>query len=247
MRGKILAFFVVAMTLCFASPGGLLAMDNSIYAELLAKYVSGSSVDYVGLKTEEGKLDAYLDILAGADPDNLPEKEGLAYYINAYNAWTIKLILKNWPVDSIKDIGPFWSTPWKIDFVRIGETTVSLDFIENKVLRTRFKDPRVHFAINCASKSCPPLRAEPYEGARIDVQLDDAAGRFINNGASNYLKDKTLYLCKIFDWFSGDFGGEEGVLAFIRKYAQGDLALKLATAGKPEIVFLDYDWSLNGK
>jgi len=247
MIGKTLTFFIVAMAFYFASPGYSPAADNPIYSELLSKYVSGPSVDYTGLKAEEGKLNAFCDILAGTDPGELPEKERLAYYINAYNAWTLKLILSNWPVNSIKDIGPFWSAPWKIEFVRIGDKTVSLDYIENAVLRPQFKDPRIHFAINCASTSCPPLRGEPYEGGRIDAQLDDAAGRFINDGKSNYLKDKKLYLSKIFDWFSEDFGGEGGVLAFIRKYAQGDLALELATSEKPEIVFLDYDWSLNGK
>jgi len=247
MLGKSLVFLLIAMASLFACPGNSSAVDDSIYAALLSKYVSGSSVDYSGLKTEEGSLDAYLDILAGADPEALPEKDRLAYYINAYNAWTLKLILDNYPVASIKDIGPFWSSPWKIEFARIGDKKVSLDYIENEALRPQFKDPRIHFAINCASKSCPPLRNEPYVGGRIDAQLDDAAGRFINDGKSNYLKEKTLYLSKVFDWYSEDFGGEDGALAFIRKYAQGDLALRLATSEKPEIAYLDYDWSLNGK
>lgn len=247
MLGKAIATFMISMAVCFAFPGNSSATDNSIYAALLSKYVSGSFVDYAGLKAEEANLDAYCDILAGTDTEALPEKERLAYYINAYNAWTLKLVLDNWPVDSIKDVGRFWSSPWKIEFARVGDKTVSLDYIENEVLRPQFKDPRIHFAINCASKSCPPLRGEPYEGGRIDSQLDDAAGRFINDGKSNYLRDKALHLSKIFDWFSEDFGGENGVLAFIRKYAQGDLALELATSEKPEIVFLEYDWSLNGK
>jgi hypothetical protein len=170
-----------------------------------------------------------------------------AFYINAYNAWTIKLILSGYPgVKSIKDLGSIFKSPWKKKFVRINNETKTLDDIEHKILRPRFKDARVHFAINCAAKSCPPLISQPYQADTLDQQLENSTIEFINNPASYKLKGKTLKVSKIFDWFNEDF--TQGVLNFYLKYARGDLKRELETKkANLKITYLHYDWSLNGK
>ena len=122
---------------------------------------------------------------------------------------------------------------------------VSLDHIEHNILRTRFKDPRVHFAVNCASKGCPPLRSEPYKGSILNQQLDEMTKAFINNSKNNDLKDMKFYVSKIFDWFEEDF--DHDIVGFFLKYAEGELKTQLVQyKDKIKIKHLDYDWSLNG-
>ena len=222
-------------------------MDNRIYAELLGKYVKNGLVDYQGFKNEEARLDRYLRVLENTDAKSLSRDGQFAFYINAYNTWTIKLILTGYPgVTSIKDLGSFFSGPWKKKICRIDGEVISLDRIEHKVLRPTFKDPQVHFAINCAARSCPPLRSEPYQGAILDQQMDEMASAFINDPSRNRLEGNTLYVSKIFDWFEEDFNGD--VVGFILKYAKGGLKKKLESKkGDIVIKYLDYDWSLNAK
>jgi hypothetical protein len=192
-------------------------------------------------------LDLYLGLLAKIDPENLPRNEEFAFYINAYNAWTIKLILTGYPgVRSIKDLGSFFRSPWKKKLCRIDGKALSLDDIEHKILRPRFRDPRVHFAINCASKSCPPLLSDPYRGDRLDRQLDGAVEAFVNDPSQNYLKGATLYVSKIFEWFNEDFNND--IIGFVTGYARGDFKKRLQNEPrKITVKYLDYDWSLNEK
>lgn len=221
-------------------------VDHSLYGELLKKYVKDDVVDYQGLKAEEAKLDQYLNLLDGTKPDQLPRDEQLALYINAYNAYTLKLILKNYPVDSIKDIGGWFSGPWKIRFCKIGGKTLTLDEVEHDIIRPRFKDPRVHFAVNCASKGCPPLRSEPYQGSILNEQLDASTRDFLNNPERNRLEGNTLYVSKIFKWFADDFKGD--VVGFFLTHAEEDLKNRLlAKRDQIEIEYLHYGWGLNGK
>jgi hypothetical protein len=225
---------------------GAEAADDSIYAQLLSRHVTDGRVDYAGFKAEESRLDGYLEALAKVDPDSLPRDAQFAFYINAYNAWTIKLVLTGYPgLKSIKDLGSLITSPWKKEFVRIAGKTLSLDDIEHGILRPRFKDPRVHFAVNCASKSCPPLLSEPYRGADLDAQLTRVTREFVNGPGNYRLEGRRLYVSSIFKWFSEDF--KEGALGFYRKYAQGELKNRLeADPGGLEVGYLDYDWSLNG-
>jgi hypothetical protein len=220
--------------------------DHAIYAELLANYVANGVVNYAGFKADEARLDQYLKTLETVDPDSLPREEQFAFYINAYNGWTIKLILGGYPgVKSIKDLGGLFQSPWKKEFVRIDGKTLTLDDIEHAILRPRFKDPRVHFAINCASKSCPPLISEPYRGATLDAQLTRVVTSFLNSPANSRLEGSTLWVSSIFKWFAEDFN--QDVVGFYLKYAQGDLKQKLeAGRGRIEVKYMDYDWSLNG-
>ena len=222
-------------------------IDNSLYAGLLKKYVKEGRVNYHGLKNDESLLDQYLLALETVDPEKLSRNGQFAFYINAYNAWTLKLILTGYPgVKSIKDLGSFFKSPWKKNICRIDGEVMSLDRIEHGILRPRFKDPRVHFAINCAAESCPPLRPEPYEENMLDQQLEEMASAFMNDPSKNRLEGNTLYVSKIFDWFNTDFNGD--IPGFFLKYAKGDLKEQLtAGRGKIRVKYLDYDWSLNGK
>ena len=223
------------------------AVDRGIYAELLNKYAKDGVVDYAGFKTDEGKLDAYLKVLEGIDPEALPRNEQFAFYINAYNAWTIKLVLSGYPgINSIKDLGGLFTSPWKKKICRINGKVITLDDIEHGILRPRFKDPRIHFAINCASKGCPPLLSEPFRGAVLDRQLDRVTRDFLNDPERNRLDGNTLYVSRIFKWFKEDF--KDDIVGFFLKYAEGALKERSkAGTDAVDIEYLDYDWTLNGK
>ena len=220
-------------------------VDNSIWSGLLSKYVREGAVDYHGFKGDEGRLDEYLRMLERVSPGGLQPKEQLAFYINAYNAWTIKLVLGSYPgIRSIKDLETFFSSPWRKNICRIDGQVLSLDDIEHGIIRPRFQDPRIHFAVNCASKGCPPLASEPYRGAVLDRQLDKAVKSFVNDPARTRLEGDDLYVSKIFKWFASDF--TDGVPRFIAGYAEGSLREALIAKGnRIRLKYLDYDWSLN--
>ena len=239
----LLPLFAGFVTTCWATQ----VVDHSLYAELLKKYVKGDVVNYQGFKNEEPVLDKYLKILEKVDSKILSRNEQFAFYVNAYNAWTIKLILSGYPgIKSIKDLGSLFKSPWKKKICRIDGKIITLDDIEHNILRPRFKDPRVHFAINCAAKSCPPLRSESYHGGELDQQLDEMTRAFINDLERNRLENHTLYVSSIFKWFAEDFNND--VISFFLKYAKGDLKEQLeVNKEKIKVKYLDYDWSLNGK
>ncbi|MGD8993246.1 MAG: DUF547 domain-containing protein [Desulfobacterales bacterium] len=220
-------------------------VNHEIWADLLSNYITTAGVDYAGLKKEEGRLDLYLEVLENTDPEMLPRNEQYAYYINAYNAWTIKLILSGYPgVNSIKDFGTILQSPWKKKWVRVNGNIITLDHLEHNILRPRYKDPRVHFAINCSAASCPPLRPEPYLARTLDQQLDDATRSFVNDADSYRLEGNTLYISRIFKWFSEDFN--EDALGFYLQYAEDDFKEKLnRIRDRIKIKYLRYDWSLN--
>ena len=219
-------------------------VDHSLFDELLNAYIKDGRVDYEGLKQEESKLDQYLDLLNQTNPENLPQDEQFALYANAYNAYTIKLILENYPVKSIKDIGSLLKTPWKIKFVKLGGETYTLDNIEHDILRPQFQDPRVHFAVNCAAKDCPPLFPEAFRADILDEQLDHNTRMFLNNPEKTYLKGDELWVTRIFTWFGEDFNKDP--LSFVLKYAEGDFKKELeARKDQIKVKYLDYDWSLN--
>jgi hypothetical protein len=220
-------------------------IDHSIYSALLNKHVSDGRVDYEGFKTDESLLDQYLNILSQTNVDSLNKQEQFAFYINVYNAFTIKLILSEYPdIDSIKDLGGFFSSPWKIKFIPLKDKTVTLDYIEHTILRPTFKDARVHFAVNCASRSCPPLLNEAYEPDRLDAQLNQQTQAFITNKNNYQINGKTIYISKIFKWFKTDFNNDP--IGFIQTFADVPLKQALDTMGTDiRIGYLDYDWSLN--
>jgi len=240
--GAVLTLLLVPVTAAWSTP----QVDHHLWDELLKKHVLAGVVDYAGFKAEEKKFDSYLDLLARTDYQALESSERYAFLINLYNAWTIKLILGKWPdLRSIKDLGSFLSSPWKKEIVILKTGRVSLDHVEHDLLRPEARDPRAHFALNCASKGCPPLASFAFTGERLDQQLEQITRSFINDPQRTVLEGNELKLNKIFRWYGEDFGGK---VDFVRKYAEGDLKARLAALGdRVEIGYLPYDWSLNGQ
>jgi hypothetical protein len=218
------------------------------WGELLGRHVGPGVVDYQGFKKDEQQLDMYLDLLDQTDPDTLSDADRLAYFINAYNSYTVKLILDNFkdgqPPSSIRKIGGLFSSPWKIKFVKLGGKTYSLDNVEHDIIRPRFKEPRIHFAVNCASKSCPPLISEPYDGSRLDTQLEKVTREFLADSTHNRVEGDTLYVSSLFKWYGEDFQDEPA--AFFLSYTDGELRERINRLGSDaRVKYLDYDWSLN--
>lgn len=214
--------------------------------ELLKAHVSADGkVNYKGFIKEKAKLDAYLKTISANAPDRKTwsKDEQLAYWINAYNAFTVKLIVDNYPVESIKDLGPAIKIPlvsdvWHYKFFKIGGQESSLDEIEHSILRKEFNEPRIHFAINCASVSCPPLLNEAFEAKTIDAQLDKVAKDFINS-SRNKITPEAIQISSIFSWFKGDFTKNGSLIDFLNKYS------KVKIKSNAKVSHLDYNWSLN--
>lgn len=229
----ILGFIVAGATFSFAQP------THALWDVLLKKHVSvDGHVNYEGFKVDSKNLTLYLRTLETSTPnDKWSKEEKMAYWINAYNAFTIKLIVDNYPVKSIKDINK--GEPWKLDFIKIGGKSYTLDYIENQILRPVFKDPRIHFAINCASVSCPPLHNRAIMANNLNTQLDRLATNFINS-ERNKITANSVQLSSIFNWFSDDFKAESGsVINYINKYS------KIKVSNKANVTYLDYNWNLN--
>lgn len=211
-------------------------VDHSIWDELLKKHVKENGlVDYKGFKNDRKKLDKYLKVLSSKNPsEDWGANELLAYYINLYNAYTVDLILRNYPVKSIKDI----DSPWTEEFVKVGDTEISLGGIENSVLR-KMNEPRIHFAINCASISCPKLMNWAYTADKIDKQLDQATKEFINSD-KNEISANSAKLSSIFDWYKKDYT-ESGmsIIEYVNQYSN----TKINSGTK--ITYKDYNWDLN--
>lgn len=222
--------------------------DHSGYDQLVSDYVdSDGFVDYAGLTDSEAKLDAYLDGLANAPVDNLGRDERLALLINAYNAFTLRLILDRFPIGSIRDIPS--AERWDAKRWVLAGETYSLDQIEHGLIRPNFREPRIHFALVCAAIGCPPLRAEAYTGGRLEQQLE-AQTRF-THGNERWLRyergNATIELTALYEWYAGDFEQVGGsVIEYAGQYSE-DLATDLAAGHVPSIRHLDYDWSLNAQ
>ena len=209
-------------------------VDHSAFDALLAAHVDDEGdVDYRGLLGERAALDAYLARLAETDPSGLTRDEQLAYYINAYNAATLALILDDYPVASITDLDG--GKPWDVERVELGGQTYSLNQIENDIIRPTFDEPRIHFAVNCAAASCPPLRAGAFTADALDAQLEQQTRAFLNDPAYTRVGGGTAEVSKIFDWYGADF---DDVAAFVAGYRSD-------VTPTTEIAFAEYDWSLN--
>ncbi|NJO01157.1 MAG: DUF547 domain-containing protein [Bacteroidia bacterium] len=210
--------------------------SHQAWDQLVKEYVTSTGkVNYAGIKTQQTKLNDYLTLLAqNAPQDSWSKEEKLAYWINLYNASTVSLILKNYPLTSIMKL----DKPFDTKFVKSGNRTISLNQLENEIIRPTFKEPRIHFVVNCAAISCPKLRNEAYQAANLSKQLDSQASFFINS-VHNKLSAKRAELSKIFDWYKDDFGTKANLISFINRYA----TQKLATDA--EITYLEYNWNLN--
>jgi len=234
------------------------AFDHShkTWTLFLQKYVTvkgpASTVAYKSIRKDPKGLTKYLEALEAvskSDFDSFSENEKLAFLINAYNAFTIKLIIDHYPVKSIKDIGSLFSSPWKKKFFRLLGEKRHLDNIEHDMIRKWFNEPRIHFAVVCAAIGCPALRNEAYMAAKLKEQLEDAARKFLSDKSRNrYLpKKKKLELSSIFKWYGDDFikkyGSVESFLA--TRMTSDPRQQKAIREKKASVSYLEYDWSLN--
>jgi len=213
--------------------------DHSIWTAELKKYVSADGeVNYGAWVKDQTALDTYLAQLAGTQPlSNWSTNVQLAYWLNVYNAYTVKMILQHYPVQSIKDIHA--GNPWDHIWINLGGKSYSLNQIENELIRNRFRDPRIHFALNCGARSCPPLLNEAYEPAKLDTQLTTRTASFINNPQFNQLTASPARMSLLFEWYKGDF--KPDVISFLNKYTPAPLIAELS------MEYMAYDWRLNGK
>ncbi len=214
-----------------------LEISHEVFNELLKKYVSANGmVDYAGLKSEITVLDGYLAELSSNSPaDAWSKSKKLAYWINAYNAFTLKLILDNYPLSSITNL--YGGKPWDKKWIEIGGKTYSLNNIENDIIRPTFNEPRIHFAVNCAAVSCPKLGNFAFTENNLEAKLEKNTREFINSSQNSISADQ-VQVSKIFDWYKEDFGD---LVEFLNKYSE----TKISSGTK--VKFGDYDWKLNGK
>ena len=217
--------------------------QTSIFDSLLQKNVDKTGrVDYQSLKNNETLLDNYLAYIQNNEPTKeWSSNKKKAFWINTYNAYTMKIILNNYPLKSIRDIKIDGETAWKIPFVKIGQKRYTLDQIEHKILRKKFNDPRIHVGINCASVSCPRLWNFAFTEDNIASSLDNLMKEFINDTTRNKISKKNVALSEIFNWFSKDFIKNGTIINYLNTYA----AIKISE--KASIKYLTYDWSLNKK
>lgn len=211
-------------------------VDHNTFNDILKKNVSPQGVvNYASIKANWSKLRNYIKVLGENTPqDTWSKDEKLSYWMNAYNAMTIDLILRNYPLESIKDI----KDPWDQRFWKVGDKWINLNEIEHKILR-KMDDPRIHFGINCASFSCPPLLNEAFFPNKVDEQLDTLARGFVNDTARNTITPDKVEVSKIFTWFAKDFKIDGSLIDYLNKYA----TTKIADNAK--VRYRDYDWTLN--
>lgn len=240
--------------LCFSS--SVLAFDHThkLLNEVLKKHVTvkqfQSFVDYKNLKEKPEELEKYLEALSAVKQkefDSYTRDQRLVFLINAYNAFTLKIIIDNYPISSIKEIGSFFQSTWKKKFFVLLEKESHLDNIEHNLIRKNFNEPRIHFAVNCASIGCPSLHNSAFDATKLEVQLDIRTKNFLSNRAKNYFKYKKINISKIFKWYREDFVKKFGsVEKFIAPYlTKNKTEQKDIEKGKYPIKWTEYDWNLN--
>lgn len=239
------------LSVCCSSPDfkntGTKPISHDSWDKLLKKYVTADGkVNYKGFQKDSVELNKYLNTLSTTPPDEntWTKQEQLAYWINAYNAFTVQLIIRHYPLKSIKDIGsliqiPFVNSPWDVEFITLGKETMDLNDIEHNVIRKKFTEPRIHFSIVCASKSCPKLRNEAFTASKLEQQLTEQAKDFLKDSFRNKIAADKLQLSKILDWYSMDFPKGEKFIEFLNKYSPVQINKNAA------ITYLTYNWNLN--
>jgi hypothetical protein len=239
-------------------PQSSATVDHGAWADFLDRYVEVNAdgvnrVPYGAVTpADRDALDDYVEMLAGLPISTFDRAEQMAYWINLYNALTLQVVLDHYPVDSIRDVdispglfsGLFGGGPWDKKLITIEDTPVSLNDIEHRILRPIWRDPRIHYAVNCASLGCPDLQPEPFQAGQLNEQLERAARQHVNDPRGAAIVEGELVVSSIYEWFKEDFGGtDQGVIAHLQRYAAPDLAAALA-----RFAAIDddrYDWRLN--
>jgi len=221
------------------------APSHEVFDKLLKMHVADDGrVNYKGFIKDSVAFNKYLKTLSKNPPNEKAwsANEQKAFWINVYNAFTIKLIIDNYPVKSIKDLGGSIykiNTAWDIQFIKIGNDTYDLNNVEHQKLRRVYNDPRIHFAVVCASKSCPKLLNEAFTAAKLEQQLDQAGRDFLKNSFRNKITPNKVEISSIFKWYKGDFTEKGSLIDFLNKYSPAKINANAS------ISYLDYDWSLN--
>lgn len=233
---------------------GASPVDHSALDSLLKRFVSAAPdgvnrVDYGALATQGRRdLQDYIAGLEALRPTEMTEPEAMAFWINLYNAVTLKVVIDHYPVDSILDIdispGLFSFGPWDAETVAVDGVDLTLNDIEHRILRPIFRDPRIHYAVNCASIGCPNLSRDAYSAVDLDTQLDRAARNFIDHDRALRFGEDGLTVSSIYDWFADDFGGADAaIIAHLAAHAGPERRARLRFY--TEIRGDDYDWRLN--
>ncbi len=258
MRHRLGSALILAAAVAFrALPLQAQAFDHSAFDRLLAEHVRDGLVDY-GAFEASPRFDQYLRKLATFDPRSLPRDERLAFWINAYNAYTIELINRHGERKSIRNINKSIGFikgygPWKEKLATVGDSAYGLDQIEQKIIRPEFEEPRIHFALVCAAMGCPPLRSEAYTGARLERQLDDQARVFLLESPEQNRVDvaeRTVHLSEVFKFrdYEKDFGGtEEAIGRYVARFHPPGPERKLLESGDFKVRYSKYDWTLNSQ
>ena len=230
--------------------------SNEMFTEILSEYVQNGNVNYEELCNDE-RLKEYVNKLSQTDPASIESGDAkLAFWINAYNANTLKVVCDHYPVESIKDLNSAGvlsnvlnKSIFDKEFIEINGTQMSLNHIENEIIRKQFDDPRIHFALVCAAVSCPPLRAEAYDGENLGEQLDEQARVFFSQKDKNYfeVEEKMAHISKILDWYGSDFGNsDKEKLLYISHFLPEEIAAAIKSNPEEwEIQYTDYNWDLN--
>ena len=235
------------------NPHSAATIDHSAWNAFVGRHVINSTdgvnrIAYGGVAGDRVELVAYLERLAAVPIREFARDEQAAFWINLYNALTVKVVLDHYPVRSIRDInispGLFSSGPWGRKLITVEGEAVSLDDIEHRILRPIWRDPRIHYALNCASVGCPNLAQTAYTAANLDTLLTQGARQFINHPRGALIEEDRLKVSSIYIWFAEDFGrSDAGVIAHLSQYASSALTRRLAAVSR--IADHDYDWSLN--
>lgn len=234
-------------------PSDQRTIDHSPWTGFLTRYVTPGDdgvnlVDYARVSPRDrGALQQYIDGLSDTEISGYSRPIQFGYWVNLYNALTVRVVLDHWPVDSIRDIdispGLFADGPWKKALVRVEGEDLSLDDIEHRILRPIWQDPRIHYAVNCASIGCPNLQTEAFTAGNRERLLDSAARQYINHPRGVTPTPDGLVLSSIYEWFADDFTADGGIIEHLRRYAAPDLKARLGSSAS--VAGYAYDWDLN--
>jgi hypothetical protein len=253
-----LASIALALSAAPSSTSSEFDQSHKPWTEVLSACVRGDLFDYKKLKQDRSKLDAYLGSLEAVMPEEFASwkrAQQYAFWIDAYNAYTVKRVVDAYPIDSIKDLGDDKQSVWAQEFIPLGrlfpeagDRQLSLNDIENKILRPKFKDARVHAAINCASRGCPQILGEAFIAESLDKQLDAQVERWLGDSTRNYFNPRLekIAVSKVFDWYRDDFVRDAGsVVGWLATHAPEADREWLATIKDSKLLYMEYSWKLN--